>query len=364
MENSQLFEKRSGFLQKKMLCGSARCDSLFFFPPLCMRLKTDKQEKKRVWNLSLLVRSSAVWMFSSGFSWMVELVEERLCHAFLLSSGFSKKKKKKKPPWKSSLVFNESVDVILSSVFTRGNLEHERYTEQGLLGVAVRHHLTKRRREEKEKTDVKGETGSSTVWFRHTALTASWVPINSLSVKGTVWHFHTHVASKAHKHKKLFLDMDVKLQKNVQTQFFPLRSLPFTYEESGSRLFMLGTFAAGTLFGAKTHSPWIFWRYSCSANVISGLAGKVPETFADIPVPAPLRKTFFSWIEVLIKFLICLFTKMSYYSLNNQAWSSRRVTCRMVKFSRTLFIMYFSGKCLSLWMKLIMYSHMGERWIL
>lgn len=38
-------------------------------------------------------------------------------------------------------------------------------------------------------------------------------------------------------------------------------------------------------------------------------------------------------------------------------------TCKMVKFSRTLFIMYFSGKCLSLWMKLIMYSHMGERWM-
>lgn len=39
-------------------------------------------------------------------------------------------------------------------------------------------------------------------------------------------------------------------------------------------------------------------------------------------------------------------------------------TCKIVKFSRTLFIMYFSGKCLSLWIKLIMYSHMGERWIL
>lgn len=25
--------------------------------------------------------------------------------------------------------------------------------------------------------------------------------------------------------------------------------------------------------------------------------------------------------------------------------------------------MYFSGRCLSLWMKLIIYSHMGERWI-
>ncbi len=38
-------------------------------------------------------------------------------------------------------------------------------------------------------------------------------------------------------------------------------------------------------------------------------------------------------------------------------------TCKMVKFSKTLFIMYFSGRCLSLWMKLIIYSHMGERWI-
>lgn len=44
--------------------------------------------------------------------------------------------------------------------------------------------------------------------------------------------------------------------------------------------------------------------------------------------------------------------------------SQVNVTCRIVKFSRTLFIMYFSGKCLSLWIKLIMYSHMGERWIL
>lgn len=34
-----------------------------------------------------------------------------------------------------------------------------------------------------------------------------------------------------------------------------------------------------------------------------------------------------------------------------------------MKFSSTLFIMYFSGRCSSLWMKLIMYSHMGERWM-
>ena len=38
-------------------------------------------------------------------------------------------------------------------------------------------------------------------------------------------------------------------------------------------------------------------------------------------------------------------------------------TCRMVKFSSTLFIMYFSGRCFSLWMKLTMYSHSGDRWM-
>lgn len=31
----------------------------------------------------------------------------------------------------------------------------------------------------------------------------------------------------------------------------------------------------------------------------------------------------------------------------------------MVKFSSTLFIIYFSGRCFSLWMKLIMYSEGG-----
>lgn len=40
---------------------------------------------------------------------------------------------------------------------------------------------------------------------------------------------------------------------------------------------------------------------------------------------------------------------------------SLRLTCRIVKFSRTEFIMYFSGKCFSLSMKLIMYSHIGDR---
>lgn len=39
------------------------------------------------------------------------------------------------------------------------------------------------------------------------------------------------------------------------------------------------------------------------------------------------------------------------------------LTCRMVKFSSTLFIMYFSGRCFSLWMKLIMYSQSGDRWM-
>ena len=35
-------------------------------------------------------------------------------------------------------------------------------------------------------------------------------------------------------------------------------------------------------------------------------------------------------------------------------------TCNIVKFSSTLFIMYFSGKCFSLCIKLIIYSHMGD----
>lgn len=43
--------------------------------------------------------------------------------------------------------------------------------------------------------------------------------------------------------------------------------------------------------------------------------------------------------------------------------SRPRRTCRMVKFSSTLFIMYFSGKCFSLWIKLIMYSQRGDRWM-
>lgn len=47
-------------------------------------------------------------------------------------------------------------------------------------------------------------------------------------------------------------------------------------------------------------------------------------------------------------------------------WQTRRetnITNKMVKFSKTLFIIYFSGRCLSLWMKLIIYSHIGERFI-
>jgi hypothetical protein len=43
--------------------------------------------------------------------------------------------------------------------------------------------------------------------------------------------------------------------------------------------------------------------------------------------------------------------------------AARRPTCRMVKFSSTLFIMYFSGRRLSLWMKLTMYSQSGDRWM-
>jgi len=39
------------------------------------------------------------------------------------------------------------------------------------------------------------------------------------------------------------------------------------------------------------------------------------------------------------------------------------ITNKIVKFSSTLFIIYFSGRCFSLWMKLIMYSHMGDRLI-
>lgn len=44
------------------------------------------------------------------------------------------------------LVFDKSVDVILSSVFACGNLKNKCYTEQGLLGVAVCHHLKAKRR--------------------------------------------------------------------------------------------------------------------------------------------------------------------------------------------------------------------------
>lgn len=42
---------------------------------------------------------------------------------------------------------------------------------------------------------------------------------------------------------------------------------------------------------------------------------------------------------------------------------SEVITNKIVKFSSTLFIIYFSGRCFSLWMKLIMYSHMGDRLI-
>lgn len=45
-------------------------------------------------------------------------------------------------------------------------------------------------------------------------------------------------------------------------------------------------------------------------------------------------------------------------------FQNKSLTCKMVKFSRTLFIMYFSGRCLSLCIKLIIYSHIGLLWIL
>lgn len=77
----------------------------------------------------MLVRSSNVWMFVFP-GWF--LVKERLFHAFVwLFQNLPEE----------LLVFNKSVDMILSSVFTRGNLKNKRYTEQGLLGVTVRHHL-------------------------------------------------------------------------------------------------------------------------------------------------------------------------------------------------------------------------------
>lgn len=63
---------------------------------------------------------------------MVELVEERLCHAFVrLFQNLLEE----------LLVFNKSVDMILGSVFTCGNLKNKCYTEQRLLGVPVCHHL-------------------------------------------------------------------------------------------------------------------------------------------------------------------------------------------------------------------------------
>lgn len=63
---------------------------------------------------------------------MVELVEERLCGTFVRLFRILPEE---------LLVFNKSVDMILSSMFTCGNLKNKCYTEQGLLSVAVRHHL-------------------------------------------------------------------------------------------------------------------------------------------------------------------------------------------------------------------------------
>jgi len=82
---------------------------------------------------------------------MVELVEDRLCDALVWL--FHKKTSTEEP-----LVFNKSVDVILSSVFTRGNLENKRYTEQGLVGVAVRHHLRGRGKMSSEKHEAAVKT--------------------------------------------------------------------------------------------------------------------------------------------------------------------------------------------------------------
>lgn len=71
-------------------------------------------------------------------SWTVGLVEEGLCHAFVclfIYLFFLQNLPEE------LLVFDKSVDMILSSVFTCGNLKNKRYTQQGLLGVAVCHHL-------------------------------------------------------------------------------------------------------------------------------------------------------------------------------------------------------------------------------
>lgn len=58
----------------------------------------------------------------------------------------------------------------------------------------------------------------------------------------------------------------------------------------------------------------------------------------------------------LVRFLVgddLKIRKHAEHSTARLLWGSRH-TCRMVKFSSTLFIMYFSGRCFSLLMKLIM----------
>ena len=77
------------------------------------------------------------WMYERSWvslrvSQTPECEEERWCHVGSCQ-----------PSLKSLLVFDKSVNVILSSVFTRRDLKHKRYAEQGLLGVPVCHHLQK-----------------------------------------------------------------------------------------------------------------------------------------------------------------------------------------------------------------------------
>ena len=62
----------------------------------------------------------------------------------------------------------------------------------------------------------------------------------------------------------------------------------------------------------------------------------------------------------LKKYKIMFRRQMTQISID-QFLSNLNLTCRIVKFSRTLFIMYFSGRFLSFLMKLTMYSHMGLR---
>lgn len=90
---------------------------------LVWKRKTKQKEN------SLFCRCSRYFFFVlDGYAGCKESVS-RFCHA------------SPKPPWKDVLVFHKSVDVVLGSVFTCGNLENKGYTEQSLLGVTVCHHL-------------------------------------------------------------------------------------------------------------------------------------------------------------------------------------------------------------------------------